>query len=324
MATVSDPQHLGAFSNLELRHLAALDAVAETGTFGRAALVLGYTQSAVSQQIAALEKAVGGAVFDRPGGPRPVSLTPLGKVVLAQGRDLLARARGAAKAIEQFKSDETGRVDIGTFQSVSNGLLPALVTELRREHPGVDIRLSEDELGVVPQLLAGELDLAFVVGPIRDDLDHVKLLDDPYVLVARHGEFPSGPVALDRLDGTTMVAYPQKCDGERVEAVLAASGVRPVIAFRTEDNGAVMAMVRAGMGPALMPVLAVSVAEDDPDLCLHRLRPAIAPRQIYVAWHRGRTLSTLASRVVEMAGDIARRHASEHTAILGRRRAQVA
>ena len=73
---------------IELRHLAALDAVAETGTFGRAAARLGYTQSAVSQQISALEKAIGGAVFDRPGGPRPVRLTPLGKLVLGHARDL--------------------------------------------------------------------------------------------------------------------------------------------------------------------------------------------------------------------------------------------
>ena len=64
--------------DLEIRHLEALDAVASTGTFGRAAERLGYTQSAISQQIAALERVMGAPVFDRPGGPRPVELTPLG------------------------------------------------------------------------------------------------------------------------------------------------------------------------------------------------------------------------------------------------------
>lgn len=324
MSQVIDPQNLGAFSSLELRHLAALDAVAGAGTFGRAATLLGYTQSAVSQQIAVLEKAIGGAVFDRPGGPRPVTLTPLGKVVLSQARELLARAQGAAKAIEQFKAGESGRVDIGTFQSVSNGLLPAIVSEMRHERPGVDIRLFEDELAVLPRLLAGELDLAFVVGPFQDDVESVKLLDDPYVLVARHGEFPAGPVALNRLDGATMVSYPQTCDNNRVEAVLAAGGVRPLIAFRTEDNGAVMAMVRAGMGPALMPMLAVSVDEEDADLCLHSLRPAIAPREICVAWQAGRTLSPLATRVVEIAGSVARSHTAECPPVLTRRRPRVA
>src|SRR3982074_335892 len=82
--------------DVELRHLTTLAAVAGEGSFGRAAARLGYTQSTVSQQIAALEKAVGGAVFDRPGGPKPVRITPLGAVVLAHGRDLLARAQAMA------------------------------------------------------------------------------------------------------------------------------------------------------------------------------------------------------------------------------------
>jgi DNA-binding transcriptional LysR family regulator len=77
----------------ELRQLAAMAAVADEGSFGRAAARLGYSQSTISQQIAALEKAVGGTVFDRPGGPKPVRITPLGALVLAHGRDLLARRR---------------------------------------------------------------------------------------------------------------------------------------------------------------------------------------------------------------------------------------
>lgn len=73
---------LGLVTDVELRHLAAMAAVADEGSFGRAAARLGYTQSTVSQQIAALERAVGGPVFDRPGGPKPVRITPLGAVVL--------------------------------------------------------------------------------------------------------------------------------------------------------------------------------------------------------------------------------------------------
>src|SRR5262245_12877342 len=110
--------NLGSFSNVELRPLAALDAVAVEGTFGRAAERLGYTQSAVSQQISSLERAIGGAVFDRPGGPRPVTLTPLGKLVLAHAREILDKARVTADAIERFQRGDAGRIDVGTFQSV--------------------------------------------------------------------------------------------------------------------------------------------------------------------------------------------------------------
>src|SRR5688572_25147389 len=163
MAFNPTPVALGSFSSLELRHLLALDAVALEGTFGRAAERLGYTQSAVSQQIAALERAIGGAVFDRPGGPKPVRITPLGKLVLAHARDLLDRAQATADAIERFKAGE-GRIDIGTFQSVSNVLLPEIVVQLRAEHPAVDIRVFEEDTAV-ERLLAGELDLAYWVGP---------------------------------------------------------------------------------------------------------------------------------------------------------------
>src|SRR5213079_2936356 len=125
---------LGAVSDAELRHFAALAAVADEGSFGRAAARLGYTQSTVSQQIGALERAVGGPVFDRPGGPKPVRITPLGAVVLEQGRGLLARAKRLADAVDRFNAGD-GRIDIGTFQSVSTVILPAVVRRLRDEHP---------------------------------------------------------------------------------------------------------------------------------------------------------------------------------------------
>jgi DNA-binding transcriptional LysR family regulator len=131
-------------SDVELRHLTAMAAVADEGSFGRAAARLGYAQSTVSQQVAALERAVGGAVFDRPGGPKPVRITPLGTVVLAHGRELLAKAQAMAAAVDRFKAGD-GRIDIGTFQSVSNAILPLVVRGLRDEHPGCDIRLFEEE-----------------------------------------------------------------------------------------------------------------------------------------------------------------------------------
>ena len=279
---------------LELRHLATLDAVAVEGTFGRAADRLGYTQSAVSQQVAALEKAVGGAVFDRPGGPRPVRLTPLGEVVLAHGREVLARAAATEDAVERFKAGE-GRVDIGTFQSVTNVLLPTVVRRLLDEHPAADVRLVEEE---TDKPTTDGLDLVFFDGPVQG-AEQIKLLDDPYVVVARRGRFGAGPVPLEALDGAAMVAQPPICDQARVERVYAEAGVAPLIVFRTADNRGVVSMVRAGMGIAVMPMLALDLPPDDL-LCTHELEPALAPREIYLAWQAGRTLSPLAGRVIEL------------------------
>ena len=237
-------------------------AIAEEGTFGRAAARLGYTQSTVSQQVAALEKAVGGAVFDRPGGPKPVRITPLGAVVLAQGRELLARADALADAVERFAAGD-GRIDIGTFQSVTNVILPVVVRRLRDEQPRCEIRLSEEE-PEQPQI--GDLDLLFYDGRSTAMSSSLKLLDDPYLLVARRGVFPDGPVRLGQLDGAPMVAWPLTCDQPRMEQALARTGARPQIVFRTAGNEAVLSMVRAGMGSAVLPWLALrgaDVASDD-------------------------------------------------------------
>jgi len=317
MAIEPAPRLLSAFSSLELRHLLALDAVASEGTFGRAAERLGYTQSAVSQQIAALERAIGGAAFDRPGGPKPVRITPLGKLVLTHARDLLDRAQATADAIERFKAGE-GRIDIGTFQSVSNVLLPEIVMQLRAEHPAVDIRVFEEETAV-DRLLAGELDLTYWVGPVDGPIESAKLLDDPYVLVSRRGDFPDGPVHCEQLDGVQLVAFPRLlCDMGRVEDAFSSLGVNPVVVFRTADNGAVMSMVRAGMGAAVMPLLAVDIHRDDNVLCTHELLPPIAPREVCVMWQAGRTLSPLARRVIDISRSVAeavaeRRAAAGHS-----------
>ena len=290
--------------DIELRHLTAMAAVADEGSFGRAAARLGYTQSTVSQQIAALEKAVGGAVFDRPGGPKPVRITPLGTVVLAHGRELLAKAQAMADAVDRFKAGD-GRVDIGTFQSVSNVIMPLIVRDLRSEHPRCDIRLFEEE---TDQPDVRDLDLMFFDGRVDGDVEHRKLFDDPYVLIARRGTFPDGPVHTDRLDGTPMVAHPPICDQARMEQALARRGVRPQIVCRTGGNETVLSMVRAGMGSAILPRLAIHGAdiESDATLCVHELEPALPPREIFLLWQAHRTHSPLAARAIEIAVEVAR------------------
>ncbi|WP_405640096.1 LysR family transcriptional regulator [Streptomyces sp. NBC_00019] len=289
--------------NVELRHLAAMAAIVEEGSFGRAAARLGYTQSTVSQQVAALEKAVGGPVFDRPGGPKPVRLTPLGSVVLDQGRELLAKADALADAVDRFKAGG-GRIDIGTFQSVSNVILPSVVRRLRDDYPGCDIRLSEEE-PEQPQI--GDLDLLFYDGRIDGDVERLKLLDDPYLLVAGAGTFPEGPVPLERLDGEPMVAWPLTCDQPEMEQAVARSGARPRVVFRTAVNDTLLSMVRAGLGSAVLPWLAIHGADvpSDHRLRVHELQPSLPPREIYLHWRAGRTHSPLAGRAVEIAVAVA-------------------
>jgi DNA-binding transcriptional LysR family regulator len=293
-------------TDVELRHLVTFAAVVDEGSFGRAAARLGYTQSTVSQHVASLERAVDGRVFDRPGGPRRVQLTPLGHVVRVHAAELLAQADSMRAAVDGFKAGE-GRLTIGTFQSVSSTLLPVLVRRLLAEFPSSEIRLSEEEDETDSPDLS-RVDLLFYDLHVDDaDVEHIKLFDDPYYLVAARGRFPDGPVDLAELDGAPMVSWPPDCAQPAVEEALASSGVHPRIVFRASSNEAVLSMARAGLGSAILPWLAVhgAGALTDETLNVHPLRPLVAPRRIYLLRHARRTHSPLAARAAQLTSEIA-------------------
>lgn len=283
----------------EPRHLAALDAVARTGTFGRAAAELGYTQSSLSQQVAALERAVGGRLFDRLPGARPPQLTPLGRLVLEEGRALLARQAGAADAVDRFLAGG-GRVDVGTFQTVTNVLLPDVLRRVREEQPDARILLSEEESDPPP--LDG-LDLVFFDGDGPPGSQQAEVFRDEHVLLTPAGTLvPAGPVPLAVLDGLAMVALPTLCDQAHVEAALAARGIAPDVVFRTADNQGVTSMVRAGLGSAVMPLQAVAGQLDAPGLDVHELEPGLPDRVVNLLWQG--SLSPLATRFRDIALEV--------------------
>ena len=139
---------------LELRHLLALKAVAEQGSFGRAARSLGYTQSAVSQQIATLERIVGMRLIERPGGPRPVSLTQAGTLLLRHADGISARLQAAHADLAALQAGDAGPLRVGTFQSVGARILPSGAREVEIELFVTDgdeaRRLVEDVAQIVP------------------------------------------------------------------------------------------------------------------------------------------------------------------------------
>lgn len=296
---------MATLHDLDFRHLVALDAVAREGTFAQAADQLGYTQSAVSQQIAALERIVGDRVFDRPGGPRPVTLTPIGEHLLRHSRDLLTRLDVIRDDLDRFRGGEVGRLRIGTFQSVSNTLLPLLIGPMRARHPDLDISVFEtdfdDELH--EQLANDELDVSFVVGDVGERFTTRHLLTDPFCLLSRPGQFPPGAVALTMLNHEPLVGQHENSCQMMNEAGLRSRGVEPNYVFRSNDNGAVAAMVRAGMGVAVLPRLCVDL--DDVRIEVHPLEPPIPARDISIAWRCGRTLSPAAEHFIELCADVA-------------------
>lgn len=292
---------MSGLRDLELKHLMALDAVATEGTFGRAATRLGYTQSAVSQQIASLERLVDGRVFDRPGGPRSVELTPLGHRLLDGARELLGRVDALDHDLRRFRDGEIGRLTIGTFQSMSATVLPRVVARLRDERPDVTLTVVESDVDdqLDRGLDRGELDLSFVVEDRGPSYETAHLLDDPFVLIARPGQFPDGPVAIGDLAGLPHIGQPPCSCQLQNEAGLRERGLDPEYVFRSADNGTVIAMVKAGLGVAVLPLLCVE--PDDPRIALHRLTPPMPDRRVSLAWRAGRTLSPVAERFIELA-----------------------
>jgi DNA-binding transcriptional LysR family regulator len=305
----------GRLRDVEIRHLAALVAVADTGSFGRAATLLGFTQSAVSQQIAALERVAGEPMFDRPGGPRPVEITPAGEVLLEHARVILGHLREAEQDLDALRAGEQGRLAIGTFQSVSVKILPAVITALKAERPGIDVHLIElaDQAVLFDQVHSGALDLTFVNRVEDPRLTTEFFFEDPmmYVTAARPGS-PTGPVRPADINRVSLIGEQASSCQAIIEASLQRAGVTPNYVFRSNDNGAMQAMVRAGMGDAVMALLAIDTA--DPGIVIRPIDPPLEPRLIGVAWRSSRTLPPAARRFVELARDVCRELAPERSA----------
>ena len=289
--------------DVQLRHLVALQAVARERSFGGAAEALGFTQSAVSQQIAALERIVGEPLFERPGGPKPVRITAAGESLLGHADAILSRLQAAEADLDGLRDGETGRVSVGTYESVSVKLLPEIIRELRSERPGIDISLfeSDDQDELLSKLEDGELDLTFVVAPLAlSNCDVEELCVDPFVLISPLGEAlgEEGVASLESLSSVQLIGQQLNSCQVMIESGMRRQGVQPNIVFRSTDNAAVQAMVRSGMAHAVMPRLAVDL--DDPGIVVETLEPEISPRVIGIGMASSRRRTPAVEAFIEV------------------------
>jgi DNA-binding transcriptional LysR family regulator len=293
---------------IELRHLAALEAIAEERSFHAAAARLGYSQSAVSQQIATLERIVGGKLIERPGGPRTVFLTALGELVLRHAEAIVARLQAARADADAMVAGDVGTLRVGTYQSVGEQILPALVPRFHAARPGVEITLIESESD--DELLAhverGELDLAFALLPLPDGpFAFVELMDDPWMaLVPADGPLADrgGPLPLRDVASWPLIGARLPRCRMQVDAEFRAHGLDPRYVFRSDENGTVHGLVAAGLGIGIVPRLAFN--GNDERVVALELGPDVTPRVIVLAWHRDRHRSAAAEALVELAGQL--------------------
>jgi DNA-binding transcriptional LysR family regulator len=291
---------------LEFRHLTAFEAVARAGSFARAADELEYTQPAVSQQVAALERAVGQRLFDRRTGPRRVELTEAGELLLGHVRAIQGRFSAARADMEAYAAGRGGRLRVGTFQSTSARILPELVRKFAAAWPLVHVELTErsDDQDLLELVDRGHLDVTFAMLPLaQGPFDHTELLRDPYVLVIpRDGTIEANIAELDDLGRIPLIAYRNCRSSPLAEGYLRSQGIEPQVVFRSDDNSAVQALVRAGLGAALSPRLAVDL--DDPGVEVLELDGLIPPRLLALVWSRNRYRSPAQEAFTELAREL--------------------
>jgi DNA-binding transcriptional LysR family regulator len=302
--------HQAAWAGLEMRHLLALVAVVETGTFSRAAEQLDYTQSAVSQQVSTLERIVGTALFERPGGPRPVRLTAAGELLLTHARAILARVSSAATDLRALASGEQGELRVGTLPSVGTKILPRLLGTFGAEWPGIQIGLREsrDCAELIHAVETGDIDVTFLdIGSYETGPLEVRpLLDDPMVFLAPASapEARQRTVSIADIAHLPMIGTRNPGCRQIIDNAFRQAPVSPSYVFRSDDNPTIQGLIGSGMAYAVLPLLTVD--EHDPNVTVIPIQPEPLPRRLGIAWHPDRRPPRALLPFVEAATEVCR------------------
>ncbi|MEV4941135.1 LysR family transcriptional regulator [Streptomyces zaomyceticus] len=247
---------------IEARHLRVLRAVAATGSFSAAARELGCTQPAVSQQMKALEASAGTPLLIRTG--REMRLTQAGEVLVRHASGILAGLTAAEEEVAAIAGLRAGRVRLVSFPSGSSTLVPTALAALRAAHPGTRVSLVEAEPPrSIEMLREGDCDvaLAFRYGAGQaewDDLVVRPVLTDRLVGLVPEGHrlAGAGSVGIAELAEESWIAGCPRCRRQLVD-VCEEAGFTPRIDFATDDYPAVVGLVGAGLGVAVLPELAI-------------------------------------------------------------------
>ncbi|MEU0128556.1 MULTISPECIES: LysR family transcriptional regulator [unclassified Streptomyces] len=247
---------------IEARHLRVLRAVATTGSFSAAARDLGCTQPAVSQQMKALESSAGTPLLIRTG--REMRLTQAGEALVRHASGILAGLTAAEEEVAAIAGLRAGRVRLVSFPSGSSTLVPGALAALRAAHPGTRVSLVESEPPRSVELLRdGDCDIALAFrygagGGEWEDLVVRPLLTDRLVGLVPEGHRLAGAdvVGVAELAEESWIAGCPRCRRQLVE-VCEESGFTPRIDFATDDYPAVIGLVGAGLGVAVLPELAL-------------------------------------------------------------------
>jgi DNA-binding transcriptional LysR family regulator len=288
---------------LNVARLRILSEVAHRGSISAAAEALSYTQSAVSQQVAALEAETGLALLER--HPRGVSLTAAGQTLVGHAEGILARLDAAEEALQAIAGLRGGRLHMASFPTAGATLMPRAIASFRAAHPQGELSLAEGEPEeIAPRLRAGELDLALLFEFDGERLTSPgmtrrRLLEDPMFL-ALPREHPLARRRRLRLEDLDRQAWVQTSEGSpcarHVVRSCHAAGFEPNVAFESDDYQTVQGLVAAGVGVALIPRLALSSLRED--IAIRELHPAPPVRSVIAAAPAGARLVPAATAML--------------------------
>lgn len=298
---------------LNVNRLRILAEVARRGSFSAAADALSYTQSAVSQQIAALEAETGMTLLER--RPRGVSLTAAGQTLVGHAERVLAGLDAAETALQAIAGLRGGRLRMASFPTAGATLMPLAIATFSEHYPDVELTLAEGEPEqIAPRLRAGELDLALLFefdepppdGSAGGRLTRVDLLEDPLYLALPREHRLAGRRRL-RLEDLRNEAWVQTSEmspcARHVVRCCHAAGFEPNMAFESDDYQTVQGLVAARVGVALIPELALSVVRED--IVIRALSPRPPARRVIAATAAGARLLPAAPAMLSVLEQVA-------------------
>jgi DNA-binding transcriptional LysR family regulator len=303
---------------LDVKQLRVLKAVAEHGSFSAAAEALAYTQPAISQQVAALEKRAGTTLVDRTS--RGVRLTEAGSALVDHAEVVLARLAAAEAELEAMAGIRGGRVRLASFPTAGASVLPPAVALFTRRHPEVELSFVEREPEEAAQMLrAAELEVALVfeygeynqpeLERFYEGIELQRLVDDPMYLALPLGH-PAANKPRVRLQDFSAETWIQESGnhswcGRFHETACLAAGFTPKVGFRSDDYNVVQGLVAAGVGISLLPGLSLTNVRED--IVIRSLGRGAPTRRIAAATLAGRYRSPATEAMLGILEEVAAR-----------------
>ena len=287
--------------------------VATHGSFSAAAEALNFTQSAISQHVAALERESGTKLVER--GSRGVRLTEAGQALVAHADVILARIECAEQELAALAGLRGGRLRLACFQSAGATLVPRAVAEFHRRHPDVELGMIEGEPDAASEhLKTGDIDLALVYdfeaipGMLDSELELTHLVDDPYeaILPRDHKLAEKRQLRLSDLADEPWIASTSASGCRQItELSCRDAGFEPRIAFEADETLAAQALVAAGVGVTMLPRLALTTVH--PAVINRTLtRPPV--RRVWAARLEGSFRSPASDAMIQILEDVAQEY----------------